>query len=91
LAYTSTSYFISKSSQDKNPKIAGTRRQELMQRPWRGAAYWLAPHGFISQLSYSTQDHHPGDNTPTMSWALLHQSLIKKIPYVLISWRHFLK
>ena len=44
-----------------------------MQRPWRGAAYWLAPHGFISQLSYSIQDHHPGDNTPTMSWALLHQ------------------
>jgi hypothetical protein len=31
---------------------AGTWRQELMQRLWRGAAYWLAPHGFFSLLSF---------------------------------------
>ena len=23
----------------------------LMQRPWMGAAYWLAPHGLLSLLS----------------------------------------
>jgi hypothetical protein len=25
-----------------------------------GAAYWLAPHGLLSLLSYRTQDHQPG-------------------------------
>jgi hypothetical protein len=28
-----------------------------MQKPWRGAASWLAPHGLLSLLSYRTQDH----------------------------------
>ena len=32
-----------------------------MQRPWRGAAYWLALHGLLSQLSYRTQYHQPSD------------------------------
>jgi hypothetical protein len=27
---------------------AGTGRQELMQRPWRAAAYWLVPHGWLT-------------------------------------------
>lgn len=27
------------------------RRQELTQKPWMGAASWLAPHGWLSQLS----------------------------------------
>jgi hypothetical protein len=26
-----------------------------MQRPWRGAAYWLAPSGLLSLLAYRTQ------------------------------------
>jgi hypothetical protein len=34
-----------------------------MQRPWRGAAYWLAPHGLPSLLSYRTQSHQPKDGT----------------------------
>jgi hypothetical protein len=56
LAYTSTLLFI-KGSQDRNWKRAGSWRQELMQKPWRGAASWLAPHGLLSLLSYRTQDH----------------------------------
>jgi hypothetical protein len=28
-----------------------------MQRPWRSAAYWIAPHGLLSLLSCSTQDY----------------------------------
>ena len=39
----------------------GTWRQELMQRPWRGAAYWLALHGLLSLLSHRTQGHQPRD------------------------------
>jgi hypothetical protein len=34
-----------------------TSRQELMQSPWRGTVYWLAPHGLFIQLSHSTQDY----------------------------------
>jgi hypothetical protein len=34
-----------------------------MQRPWRDAAYWLAPYDLLSLLSYRTQDQQPGDGT----------------------------
>jgi hypothetical protein len=34
-----------------------------MQRPWRGAVYWLAPRSLLSLLSYRTQDHQPRDGT----------------------------
>ena len=32
-----------------------------MQRPWRGAAYWLASHGLLSLLSYRTYGCQPRD------------------------------
>ena len=38
-------------------------KQELMQRPWRDVAYWLASSGLLSLLSYRTQDYHPRDGT----------------------------
>jgi hypothetical protein len=34
-----------------------------MQRPWTGAAYWLASLGLLSLLSYRTQDYQPRDGT----------------------------
>jgi hypothetical protein len=34
-------------------------RQQLLQSPWRDAAYWLAPHDLLSLLSYTTQDFQP--------------------------------
>jgi hypothetical protein len=52
-----------------------------MQRPWRGAAYWLAPHGLLSMLSYRTQDLQPRGRTTHNGWALLQKSLIKKMLY----------
>ena len=61
---------------DREAKVA-TWRQELKQRPWRGAAYWLAPHGLLSLLSYRPQDHQPRYDT-IHSRLGLDQSLIKK-------------
>jgi hypothetical protein len=68
----------------------GTWRQELMQRSWRGAAYWIASPGL---LSFRTPDYELKDGTnhngPSHSW-----SLIEKMPYRIflwILWRHFLK
>ena len=68
-------------------------RQELMQRPWRGTAYWLAPHDLFILLSIESRTTSPGMAPPTMDWALPHQSLIKKTPYrtayTLSLWGHF--
>jgi hypothetical protein len=47
LAYTSTSLVIIKRSQDRNSSRAENWRQELMQRPWKGAVYWLAPYDLL--------------------------------------------
>jgi hypothetical protein len=52
--YTARSYSIVGGSQDRKSSRAGIWRQELMQRPWRDAAYWLAPR---------TQDHQLRDGT----------------------------
>ena len=51
LTYTSALLFITEGSQDRNSSRAGSWRQELMQRLWRGAAYRLAPRGLVSLLS----------------------------------------
>jgi len=40
-AYTSTLLSITTGSQGRNSHRAGTRRQELMQRPWRDVTYLL--------------------------------------------------
>jgi hypothetical protein len=39
LSYTSISLFIIEGSQGRNSNRAGTKRQELIQRQQRGAAY----------------------------------------------------
>ena len=63
LAHASTLLFIIEGSQGRNSNMAESWRQELMQKPWRGAAYWLASHGLLSLLSYRTQDHQSRDGT----------------------------
>jgi hypothetical protein len=64
---------------------AGSWRQKLMmQRPWRGADYWLAYHVLLNLLSYRTQTISPGVAPPTKGWAFPQQSLIKRMSYRLI-------
>lgn len=41
----------------------GTWRQEMMQKPWRDAAYRLAPHGLLSLHFYRNQGHQSKDDT----------------------------
>ena len=83
LAYISV--FIIKGSQDKNSSRAGSWRQELMQRPWRSVAYWLALHNLLSWLFIHPRTASLGRVAiTTKSWTLFHQSLIKKMPYRLV-------
>jgi hypothetical protein len=57
-SYTSSLLFITKGMELKQ-----SRKQELMQRPWKDAAYWPALPGLLSLLSYRTQDYQPRDGT----------------------------
>lgn len=41
--YISISQIVTEDTQGRNSKGARTRRWELMQWPWKGAANWLAP------------------------------------------------
>ena len=59
---------------------AGTWRQELKLRPWMTAAYWFAPPGLLSLLSYAHRATCPGMTPPTVVWVILHPSLIKGMP-----------
>jgi hypothetical protein len=59
-------------------------------RPWRGAAYCFASPGLFGLLFIKPSTTSPGMAPPTMGWALSFQSLIKKILYSQILWRHFL-
>lgn len=66
LAYTFPSLFPTEGNQDKNSNWAGNWRPETTQRLWSSTAYWLAPHGLLSLLSFKTQDHQHRVALPTM-------------------------
>lgn len=51
-----------------------------MQTTQKGATYWRAPHGFLSLLSYRTQDYQAKDGTTHYGLVLLHCPLIEKMP-----------
>lgn len=85
LAYTSTSLPIIWETQDRNTSRRGNWKQEVMEIPWKDASYWLVSiacsPGFL--IEYRTTSY--GLTPPKMGWALAQQSLIKKIPYRLVS------
>lgn len=60
---------------------AGTWRQEMMKRTWRGAIYWLAPCGLLAQpgFSYNLAPLSQGA-TNYCELDYLYQSLPRKIP-----------
>jgi hypothetical protein len=55
--------FTIEGNQNRNSNRAGTWRQELMYKPWRGVAYWLAILDLFSLFSYKTQDDQPRNGT----------------------------
>jgi hypothetical protein len=55
---------IIKGRQDKNSNRAETWSQELMQRPWRDAPYWLYSACFLAEPKITS----PGIAPPTMGW-----------------------
>lgn len=59
-------------------------------RGYGGAAYWPTLQGLLSLFSYRTQDDQPKDGTINNGLTLSYQSLINKINYSWILWRHFL-
>lgn len=34
----------------------------------KGAAYWIAPHGLLTLVFYTTQDHLPSVAPPSVGW-----------------------
>jgi hypothetical protein len=64
-------------------ELKQVRKQELMQRPWRDVPYWLAQPSLIEPRLPAQRWSHPQGAFPP--W-----SLIEKMPYSCISWRHFL-
>jgi hypothetical protein len=62
--------FIILGSRGKISK-SGILRLKLRQKPWRTFTYWVAPHGLLSLLSYTSRNHQ---SLPTVSWTLPDQS-----------------
>jgi hypothetical protein len=72
--FTFPYYFIIEGSQGRNLE-AGTDK-----RPWRGTAHLACSTYFVR----APRTTNPGVVPPIMVWALLHQSLIKKMLYRLV-------
>jgi hypothetical protein len=76
--HTSLSQFI-KNNEYRSSHRAETGSQELMQKPWIGAAYCLASQDLLRLLPYK-----PRTTSPWMAllpiWALLQQSQLRKCP-----------
>lgn len=57
----------------------GRNLEELQQSPRRGAASSLLPHGLLSLLAYSIQEHQPRQPHPVSLPLLLHTSTTRHL------------
>jgi hypothetical protein len=60
-------------------ELKQVRKQELMQKSWRGVLYWLASPGLLILLSYRTEDYQPRDGT-THKGPFLLDHYLRKCP-----------
>lgn len=76
----------------RSPEVSTTlTRPATVQRTRRQSGDFTAPQqGCCAVLRYSTQDHQCRGSSRCRAGAPHRQSLIKKILYISISWRHFL-
>jgi hypothetical protein len=75
----------------RNLHRAGTWRQELMQRPWRGATTGSIPLACSACFLIEPRNTSPGMAPPTIDWTFTPAPLvIEQMPSSWISWRHFL-
>jgi hypothetical protein len=72
LGYTSTLYSITGGSQDRNSIRVATQKQELMQRPWRVAAYWLLILAYSACFHIEPRTTSSGMAPPTMGCTIPH-------------------
>jgi hypothetical protein len=63
--YSAYTFHIAVHQRMSGLELKQVRKQDLMQRPWRDVTYWLASSGWLSLLSYRTQDYQPRDG-PTL-------------------------
>jgi hypothetical protein len=56
--------FIIAGNKERKSGRAGTWRQELMQRSWKGAVYWLALHGYSDYFLIESRTTSPGMYPP---------------------------
>ena len=87
--------FISLTLSHHSPSLKEARRgtqagQEPGDRSWCRGHGGVLLTGLLSLLSYRTQTTSPTTALPTVGCALPHWSLIEKMSYSWISWRHFL-
>jgi hypothetical protein len=76
LSFHTTVNYWGKSGQEL--KQANTCRQELIQRLWKIATYWLLHHHLLSLLFFiEHRTTSPRVAPPTMKWAFPHQWLKK--------------
>jgi hypothetical protein len=75
--------FLTKGSQEWSASRAGTWSQEMMERPWRGAAPWLSPLAYSACFLIHPRTTCLWMTTPSMVWSFSCQSLIKEMHYKL--------